>query len=345
MAMLPKIKKGKKDDSQISGEVENTISKTEDSFDILPKIAPAPQKIAPANLLNVDKVAAVRFHRVKNGYSYEQVEAFIEQIKITLNYLESVSYDQKTEIYTSKQEINDLRERLQTLQATIEVFRANGDPIVKQDGSYLTHSEIAPADNNEMMLQIRELESQLEGALTERDNAIEEAARAWGEESALRKYLEEDLLPWIKSQEDLKIDTKEDNIENVLEVPDTLETHEPAIEVADHAEVEIENDDIVETIKPIVDNDGWDIYELDSKDPIELVEHTNKVKTPIKRKDILFSSPEVAMLEEAGENIEIVEDLSPEVEQHPLTKGKSSSSISPLLATSPEVMINESNED
>lgn len=363
MALLPKIRKGKKTDGQNSVEVGEVSPKVEDSFDILPKITPVAKKSPPVNLLSVDKVAAVRFHRVKNGYSYEQVEAFVEQIKMTLQYLEGTSYDQKTEIHTFKQEVNDLDERLQTLQATIEVFRANGDPILKEDGSYLTHSEIAPLDDSEMTLKIRELESKLDGAIVERDNAIDEAKRAWGEEGALRKYLEEDLLPWIKSQEDIKVNDEEivkntsttaveiTVAEPVIEVATpVVEATEPVVEVTEPAIDIADTQSVVEVAAPVVDNDDWDSYSVEPgliESEIGKTQNTagqtKKNKTATKRKDILFDSPEVAMLEEAGENIEIIEDTTPEKDVTEFNREPGSPS--PLLAIAPEVVINEFEKD
>ena len=212
---LPKIgsKDSPKQEKKVKGSspksespIDDVMPLVQDDFDVLP---PAPQTVVvkspPAGLLTVDKVLAVRFNRAKEGYVYSQVEAFIEQIKTTLQYLENDKFEKATQLHANAEEINDLNERIQTLQATIEVFRVSGDPVTNTDGSYLTLSQV-PAGMEEVMaknIEIESLKNQLAQVSAEKEEALENARVAWQEEATLRKYIEEDLLPWVKSREAL----------------------------------------------------------------------------------------------------------------------------------------------
>ena len=393
---LPKIgsKDSPKQEKKVKGSspksespIDDVMPLVQDDFDLLP---PAPQTVVvkspPAGLLTVDKVLAVRFNRAKEGYVYSQVEAFIEQIKTTLQYLENDKFEKATQLHANAEEINDLNERIQTLQATIEVFRVSGDPVTNTDGSYLTLSQV-PAGMEEVMaknIEIESLKNQLAQVSAEKEEALENARVAWQEEATLRKYIEEDLLPWVKSREALIASISAPVVEApvvetpvveapvvvapAVEVPVAVapavevpvaETPDPIVmpvvvaPVAETPEVELPVEEIDEEVQQVTSSDdGWDIEPEDLKKEDEFIEtivhessnnlsdnpsiQERKIVISNSRKDILTSSPELAMLAESGLDIDIVEDQE---EPKLLAPTESDSKLNPVLALSPEAII------
>lgn len=159
--------------------------------------ATVPAVTGPDDILTADKVAAVRFTAGRNGYSYKQVEHFVGQVQQTLAFLESTGYQQVSDIHALHEEIEELQERIATLQATIEVFRATGDPVRTESGGYLTESTAQASSAGEHA----GLEAERDAALEALAAARAEADEAWAAEAEMRRYVEEDLLPWIASQQ------------------------------------------------------------------------------------------------------------------------------------------------
>jgi DivIVA domain-containing protein len=170
-----------------------------ESFDVLPPMPDLPDAglsgfLAPPKiLLSADKVAAVRFHPAKPGYSYAQVEAFVEQVMETLRYLELRMHKDDMTLHETRDEIQYLEEKVSTLQATIEVFRANGDPVIDDAGHFVTRSTEAITD------ELARARSENESLSARLEAATSEVDRAWGAEAELRRYLEEELTPWIQA--------------------------------------------------------------------------------------------------------------------------------------------------
>lgn len=193
---------------------ELELSKSNDSFDIDEEWT-GPKKSSPAaaprDLLTGDKVAAVKFNVGKPGYSFGQVEAFVRQVEEALRWHEEQKHRHAVELHEAKDDRLDLEEKIATLQATIEVFRANGDPLVDKSGNYVTQSQVessgaivdtavVDALNAEVArltaaLQAAEAQvSQLHQEVEVAKAATQEAEMA---ELELRDYINETLLPWI----------------------------------------------------------------------------------------------------------------------------------------------------
>lgn len=119
-------------------------------------------------LLKADQVAAVRFHKAKPGYSFTQVEIFVDQVKHTLAVLEQELYEKDLVAHELRREQEELQDRVLELQATIEVFRAKGDPMVNADGSYVRESQLQDT------ARYTELEAEMESLQKEVDNLQEE---------------------------------------------------------------------------------------------------------------------------------------------------------------------------
>lgn len=199
------------------------------------------------SFLQAEEVAAVRFHTGKPGYSFRQVEIFVEQVKQTLKNYEQALYEKDVLLHESNEEIEDLQEKCTTLQATIEVFRAKGDPLVNDDGSYVTASQVKveeslreeltalqlalaslQAENLTLQSQIEEtatlteqnefLRSALAAAEAERDEA--NAA-----EAEMREYVEVTLPLWIAQQNERTV-TEETEASNTTVSDGTQDTAE-----------------------------------------------------------------------------------------------------------------------
>lgn len=192
----------------------------DESFDI-PEPPPAQNRgnVQVVHVLTADQVAAVRFHATRPGYSYDEVEAFVEQVKGTLGALEQALYEKDVALHEAREFEDELQDRISTLTATIEVFRAKGDPVVRSDGSYVTESQVsAQRADAEMTIRIQELEAELRrvhaaiaGANSGKDAAEARAKELETEaqelraeleaaeqsEEELRDYIDNTLAPWL----------------------------------------------------------------------------------------------------------------------------------------------------
>lgn len=176
----------------------NEMPDDEQGFDIEPAI---PQQTAepamepPAFLLTADKVRAVRFHPAKPGYEFRQVETFVDQVTETLLFLEAQLFQAQVDSHEKQEEIYDLQERVSMLTATIEVFRATGDPVTAADGSYLTESKAV-----EQSAELAAVTAERDSLVAQLAAAREDADRGWAAEAELRRYMDETLAPWLESQ-------------------------------------------------------------------------------------------------------------------------------------------------
>lgn len=163
------------------------------------------------------QVEAVRFQVTKPGYAFPQVEAFIEKTKSTLEFLESEMKKDKIALAEAQDEIELLTERALTLNATLEIFRVKGDAIVNPEGEYVTESQVG---------KTRKLEEENAYLREQLRIAQEDANSGWEAEAELRKYIEEQLLPWleknknnivsnINSQQEESIPLVEDDVFNI----------------------------------------------------------------------------------------------------------------------------------
>jgi len=374
---LSKIKSTKKEkDVDVTSEID-----AKDKFDILPSTPrPNTSTIPPVNLLTVDKVQAVRFYREKEGYAYKQVETFTEQVRITLQYLENEKFEKDTKLHENAEEINDLQERVQTLQATIEVFRVSGDPVTNKDGSYLTLSQVPSESENPLKdTEIENLKTRIVQLGLEKETAIEDAKTAWQEEANLRKYLEEDLLPWVKSREELFANSKvnepiinlskeeifedvlesnkkelEDGIEPIEEQEAEHKSETTREEVVEHT-IEPIKDEAVEPIKdkaknPVVLGDGWDIKPETEEQETEFLNETGfdaiDLVPSIPERKIVISHSRKDILASSPELEMLAEEgvgidiiEDAETDEPSLVKENLDTSINSVLALSPEALI------
>lgn len=135
----------------------------------------------------------VRFTKKRNGYAYDQVETFLDQIVATLEFVESKMLEDHTLLEEAKTEIKSQEETIANLKATIEVFRARGDVLTNSDGSFATTSSTAT--------QIAQLQAENEELNRRLRVAKDDADAGWAAEAELRKYVDETLRPWLNKQQ------------------------------------------------------------------------------------------------------------------------------------------------
>ncbi len=153
------------------------------------------------NPLTKSQVDAVRFQVTKPGYSFEQVEAFIDKTRNTLEFLEKEMKKDKLALAESEDEIELLTERAQTLSATLEIFKVKGDAVISDSGEFVTENSLK---------QTQKLEQENLYLKQQLMAAQEDANAGWQAEAELRKYIEEQLLPWLN-------ENKEAIVKNVSE--------------------------------------------------------------------------------------------------------------------------------
>ena len=95
----------------------------------------------------------------------------------------------KIALAEAQDEIELLTERALTLNATLEIFRVKGDAIVNSEGEYVTESQVG---------RTRKLEEENAYLREQLRIAQEDANAGWEAEAELRKYIEEQLLPWLE---------------------------------------------------------------------------------------------------------------------------------------------------
>jgi DivIVA domain-containing protein len=134
----------------------------------------------------------VRFTKKKNGYAYDQVETFLDQVVATLEFVESKMLEDHSLLEEAKNEIKSQEETIANLKATIEVFRARGEVLTNADGSFATSSSTA-SELARLKAEKAELEDMLKVAQQDAD-------AGWAAESELREYVEKTLKPWLDNQ-------------------------------------------------------------------------------------------------------------------------------------------------
>jgi DivIVA domain-containing protein len=168
----------------------------DDAFDLptMPAVVESKMIVPPAVVLRSDQVRGVRFHPAKPGYSYAQVETFVDQVTETLEFLEQQHHALERELFERRDEVYDLEESISTLKATVEVFRAKGDPVTRADGSYVTASQARGTSGaEEEITRLRQERDALVGRVGDLEQTMSLAA---AELEHYRAYVEQTLLPW-----------------------------------------------------------------------------------------------------------------------------------------------------
>lgn len=333
----------------------------DEEFDIAPLTVKEinPLKIPGGGLLTPDKVAAVRFQQDRPGYAFPQVEAFIEQTQETLIYWESKNHQNQLELHELDEQLRDLMEHRELLQATIEVFKSKGDPLLNADGSYMTESQVGVGEGD-LIFNLREENIRLKKELSK---SMKDAKDAWESEGVLREYLEKDLMPFTQAQarelEGLKAsqfnnkalstgNSKE--VENIAEpLPEINEVVLPKYASIENAQEEspLEEDKPLfnkpQTLQTLSDKTWEDAPSIRDKEeiapkliatgeaPIAPAVPIRSVDSSDKRKSILLQSPEATEIASNNGEIDIREEK---------ILDETLSALRPnLLALAPEVAV------
>jgi hypothetical protein len=260
-------------------------------FDVEP-VMPSVEQLpaaAPKDLLSASKVEAVRFHPAKPGYAYDQVETFVDAVTRTLRYLEQRMYQDDLAIHEANNENELLEEQISTLKATIEVFRANGDPVGAADGGFATASSVEdPA------------------LRAERDSLAAALTASQSEVADLRAYIDQQLAPWIAGQAEEDEEPSEEELSpKQVEAVEPAVLDEPAVERVSTVVAEDSLD--IEVDEPIAQpdekatfaataaafaaqaNDDWD-DQPKADEPVDTKEE------PVSAGGTMFSTPEIDAL-------------------------------------------------
>lgn len=119
-----------------------------------------------------------------SGYFFPQVEAFVESAVQALSWWEKNSHEQATAIHSLQEELVDEQTRAANLQSQVELFRVQGDPLTRADGTYVTESD--SDGSQQQILDLQEALSQAHHRAAEMEatananytSAIEQQARA-----------------------------------------------------------------------------------------------------------------------------------------------------------------------
>lgn len=180
-----------------------------DNFDIAPLDVKTKKtvRMPVGGILTPDKIEAVRFQQDKPGYAFAQVDVFIEQVNETLVYYEETKHEDKLQIHELEESLADSLERQGILQQTIGVFKVKGDPLVSQDGSYLTESQTAGSNElNQKIKLLAEEKIVLQNKLTLSEK---DAQEAWLAYDGIRDHIEKTLEPFIREKLELLVVTEQ----------------------------------------------------------------------------------------------------------------------------------------
>jgi hypothetical protein len=94
--------------------------------------------------LTADAVRSVRFHISEpQGYFFPQVEEFVSQVAGALAEHERRAFADAQAKHDLQVELDRQAHDAQRLRTEIELFRVQGNPLVNEDGSYRTETQVA----------------------------------------------------------------------------------------------------------------------------------------------------------------------------------------------------------
>ena len=338
--MKPRLAKKK------SGE-EPTVDNDNDNdnFDIAPLDVKTKKtvRMPVGGILTPDKIEAVRFQEDKPGYAFAQVDVFIEQVNETLVYYEDKSHEAKLQIHELEESLADSLERQGILQQTIGVFKVKGDPLVSQDGSYLTESQTAGSNElNQKIKLLTEEKITLQSKLTLSEK---DAQEAWLAYDGIRDHIEKTLEPFIREKLELLAvaEQKLTGLQDQAIQADEGSALEAIVDNTDKIEPELVSD--LEDTQLEVAQDLEDTQDL--KDTQDLEEHTFEGFTQTETLHNLSGknwdgapSAKVALDDEKKSEVEIpVLPVAPTISAETAQRRKA------ILLQSPEVAELESSEE
>lgn len=198
--------------------------------------------IVGKNILLPETVDAVVFSESEpRGFNYDDVEAFVEEAKTSIEYYIQLISDKNWGIRKLATEINENRTNIEDLKYQLQIHRGKGVAQVDDDGNYLTE-ESAATSSGDANTASEEL-STLEAELTEREN----------ENQALQEELS-------KNQE--TIEALQYDLQEIQKYADELEEYINAITEGSDDEYEDSDEEYEETGEE-AQADGDDLWSDD----------------------------------------------------------------------------------
>lgn len=106
---------------------------------------PIPESVPPP--LTSELTRSIRFSISEpQGYFFEQVETFVQQVIEVLAFYEQAEYKWQQFAYEMQLEVDEQAHDAQRLRSEIELFKVQGSPMVNADGSYMTESQTSMLD-------------------------------------------------------------------------------------------------------------------------------------------------------------------------------------------------------
>lgn len=111
--------------------------------------------------LTSDLTKSIRFTISEpQGYYFEQVESFVQQVVEALAFYEQADFAWQQTVYEMQVESDAQAYDLQRLRSEIELFKVQGSPLVNADGSYVTESQRTQTEA--LLSQLAHAEAQVE---------------------------------------------------------------------------------------------------------------------------------------------------------------------------------------
>jgi hypothetical protein len=181
------------------------------------------------------------------GYYFEQVENFVQQVVDALHYYEQAEFAWRQAVYEMQVEMDQQAYDLQRVRSEIELFKVQGSPLVNADGSYVTESQ--QATNEAVLLDLSHTQAQLaemQGVVAQRDEEVARlqgvaasqdqdivSLRQWGEQMSADYHAMQEQLAALVAENDLLragVPVAPSDQSVVAEVPEA-----PALPVVEHA--------------------------------------------------------------------------------------------------------------
>jgi cell division septum initiation protein DivIVA len=129
----------------------------------------------PADLLSNKQIESVRFNVSRKGYSFSQVELFIDRATSTLTFYENALKTIEKAYHEQSEDLQYKEDQVSQMKATIEAFRTKVDPVVPVVELEITETQIMESDTYRLLHRDNiSLQGELEFAMKSLFDAREE---------------------------------------------------------------------------------------------------------------------------------------------------------------------------
>lgn len=164
---------------QRAGDIKNRVSsaikrgqrhsaedeeQNEQNQNILDEFGVDTEIIVSKDILLPETVDAVAFSESEpRGFNYDDVEAFVDEAKHSIEYYIQLIHDKNWGIHKLATEINENRTNIEDLKYQLQIHRGKGVAEVDEEGNYITYdpNEDTSADTEGLQQELNSLESDL----------------------------------------------------------------------------------------------------------------------------------------------------------------------------------------